>query len=210
MGRMTARININAAHLSKPADFYTCIHRNSQRRCQRYRGTASNPPRLRGWIADHHILQEMRSLAQSFFRREQAVFMFDGKHMVIAEHAKRGNELLPPLGSVPKSACAGDPAAVALVGVRLGVQYSGAWQVGCIELRILGMHVKDRIAQHADGRHRIDILPEHVAGIVVASNRRASNLTQPQHRFRAVDHKAGMHLDADLYAVPASALPMYY
>jgi len=34
----------------------------------------------------------MRSLAQSFFRRERAVFMFDGMHMVIGEDRNESSD----------------------------------------------------------------------------------------------------------------------
>ena len=44
-------------------------------------------------------------------------------------------------------------------------------------------------------------LPEHVAGIVVAADRRAGDGAQLEHGLRAVGHEAGMHFDGDLHAV---------
>ena len=41
-----------------------------------------------------------------------------------------------------------------------------------VDLGVLGVHVENGIAQHADGFDRIDALPEHVAGIVVAADAR--------------------------------------
>ena len=63
------------------------------------------------------------------------------------------------------------------------------------------MHVENRIAQNADGLDRIDALPEHMARIVVAADRRTGDRAQLQQRLRAIDDEAGMHLDRDLDAV---------
>ena len=57
------------------------------------------------------------------------------------------------------------------------------------------------VAQHADGGDGVDPLPEHVARVVVAADRRSRDGAQLQHGFRAVDHEPGMHLDGDFDAV---------
>ena len=49
--------------------------------------------------------------------------------------------------------------------------------------------------------NRIDALPEHVAGIVVAADARASDGAQLQQSLRAIGDEAGMHFDGDLDAV---------
>jgi hypothetical protein len=61
--------------------------------------------------------------------------------------------------------------------------------------------VEDGVAQDPDGRDGINLLPEHVAGVVVGAQVLATGLPQPQQRLRAVDDEAGMHLDGDLDAV---------
>ena len=61
--------------------------------------------------------------------------------------------------------------------------------------------MENGIAQHANGFDRIDALPEHVAGIVIASDALARDAAQPQQCFGAVADEAGMHFDGDLHAM---------
>ena len=44
-------------------------------------------------------------------------------------------------------------------------------------------------------------LPEHVAGIVIATDRRSGDRAQFQQGFGIVDQKAGMHLDGNSHAM---------
>ena len=103
--------------------------------------------------------------------------------------------------AVAVAAGAEDPGAVALVGIALGIQHAGERQVALVDLRILGVNMIDAVVQHADGGDRIDALPEHMARVVIAAHRFAGDGAQFQHRLRAVDHEAGVHLDGDLHAV---------
>ena len=134
--------------------------------------------------------------------------MLDGEHVVVAEHAQRGDEFLPPLGAVAVAAGAEDPAAVGFVGVGLGVEHAGARQVGRVDLRVLGVDVEDGVLEHADGGDGIDVLPEHVAGIEIAADAGPGDGAQLEHGLRAVDDEAGMHLDGDLHAVVGGEFPV--
>src|SRR5713101_8201424 len=99
-----------------------------------------------------------------------------------------------------------NPGAVALVGVFLGVEYAGLGKIGFVNLRVLGMHVEDRVAQNTDGLDGIDGLPEHVAGIVIASDGFARDRAESQHRLGAIDDEARMHFDGDLDTMILSEL----
>src|SRR5258708_22207129 len=90
-----------------------------------------------------------------------------------------------------------DPCPVALVGVFLGVEYAGLRKIGFVNLRVLGMHVEDRVAQNADCLDGIDSLPEHVARIVIASDGFARDGAESQHRLGAINYEARMHFDGD-------------
>ena len=74
-------------------------------------------------------------------------------------------------------------------------------QIAVVDLGVLGVDVKDGVAQHADGGDGVDALPEHVAGVEVAADRGAGDGAQAEHGFRAVDDEARMHLDGDLHAM---------
>src|SRR5579864_3130205 len=104
------------------------------------------------------------------------------------------------------AAGAEDPRAVAFVSIRLGVEDAGAHHVGWVQLRILGMHVEDGVAQHADRNYRVDTLPEEMARIEVASYVLSRDCAQPEHRLRTVDNEARMHLDCNLHPVVSSKL----
>ena len=127
--------------------------------------------------------------------------MLNRQDVVVAVHPQGGDKFLPPFSAVAVAAGAEDPAAVALVSVGLGVENAGADKVGRIELGILGMDVKDGVAEDADGADGIDALPEHVTGIVVTADGGPGDLAQAQHGFRTVDDEAGVHLDGDADAV---------
>src|SRR5258706_6797936 len=104
------------------------------------------------------------------------------------------------------AAGAENPGAVALVGIFLSVEHAGLRKIRFVNLRVLGMHVEDRVAQNADGLDGVDGLPEHVAGIVVASDGFARDGAEPQHRLGAIDDEARMHFDGDLDAMIFSEL----
>src|SRR5260370_35262626 len=104
------------------------------------------------------------------------------------------------------SASPEDPCPVALVGIFLRVEYAGLRKIGFVNPCVPGMHVEDRVAQNADGLDGIDSLPEHVAGIVIASDGFARDGAQSQHRLGTIDDEARMHFDGDLDAMIFSEL----
>src|SRR5688500_8821023 len=89
------------------------------------------------------------------------------------------------------------PGAVTLISVLLGSQNDHAGKVALVDLGIFRMHMIDAIAELANGRNRIDALPEHMARIVVAADRLAGDGAQLQHRLRRVADEARMHFDGD-------------
>jgi hypothetical protein len=127
--------------------------------------------------------------------------MLDRKYVIVTEHAKSGDEFFPPFLAMTVAAGAEDPTTIPLVRIFLGVEHTGERQIAIVDLRVFGVHVEDGVAQDTNRRNRIDTLPEHVAGIVVAPDRRSGDRPEFQHRFRAVHDKSGMHLDCDLDAM---------
>jgi hypothetical protein len=53
------------------------------------------------------------------------------------------------------------------------------------------MDVKNRMSKNAHSYNRINVLPEHMAGIVIAPYRRACDLTKTKQRLRAITTKPG-------------------
>jgi hypothetical protein len=56
--------------------------------------------------------------------------MFDGKYAIVTKHAQCRDKLLPPSRPMAITAGAEDPAAVALVSVRLGIKNASARKIG--------------------------------------------------------------------------------
>ena len=129
-----------------------------------------DPPGSGRLLANHDAVEESRGLGQALLGREQAVFVLDREHEIVAKHAQRGDKLVPPLGAVSVAARAEDPAAIALVGVGLGIEHAGARQVDRVKLRIFGVDVEDGAFEDADGGDGIDALPEEMARIEVATH----------------------------------------
>src|SRR5580658_897722 len=138
---------------------------------------ALGPPSGRRLLTNNDAVEEVRSLGQSFFRREQTVFMLDREHVIIAKHTQGRNQFSPPLGAVTVAAGTEDPAAVPLLGIWLGIEHAGARQIHGVELRVLGMYVKDSAFQYAHGGDGIDTLPEEMAGIEIATHVRPRDRT---------------------------------
>src|SRR5438270_7229563 len=61
--------------------------------------------------------------------------------------------------------------------------------------------MEDGVAKDPYRSDWIDALPEHVARIIVTTDRWARNVPQLQERFGAIDYEAGMHLDGDSNAM---------
>src|SRR5665213_940416 len=105
-----------------------------------------------------------------------------------------------------------NPRTIALVGVFFRIEDSRHGEIPRVHLSVFRMYVKDAIPQHADGGDGVDALPEHMAGIVIATDRFPRNRAQAQHGFRVVNHEPGMHFDGDFHAVvsrePAVFLPV--
>src|SRR6202011_2621265 len=115
-----------------------------------------NPPGGRGLLFYDNTFQETDRFAQAFFWREDGIFMLDRQHVIVAEHAQRGNESLPPAGVVTVAASAKDPGAILLVSVELGIEHARHRQVSVVDLRVLSVHVENRIAQNSDCRDWVD------------------------------------------------------
>src|SRR6185312_7175669 len=81
------------------------------------------------------------------------------------------------------------------VGIGFGIENAGTWQIGRIKLRVLGVDVKNGVAEKTDGGNGVDVLPEEMAGIEVAADSGPGDRAQLEQRFRAVDDEARMHFD---------------
>lgn len=96
------------------------------------------------------------------------------------------------------------PAALLLAGEALGIQHAVDGAVEGVQTGILGMDEVDGVAQTANGRHRVDPLPEQVAGIEVRTDEGAYGLAQPKQRFGVVDAEARVHFQRD-FSTPCAA-----
>ena len=105
-----------------------------------------DPPWGAGRIADNQVVKEIGGLGEAFLGRHQRILMLNGEHIVVAVHAQRADEFLPPLGAVTVAAGAENPGTMLFVGVQLHIKHAGAGQVDGIDLRILGVDVENRIA----------------------------------------------------------------
>src|SRR6185312_11282789 len=123
--------------------------------------------------------------------------MLDREDIIVTVHAQRGNELFPPTVGMAVAAGTENPGAVAFIRVLLGIEHARFGQIEIVDLRVLRMYVKNCIAQYAYCLDGIDLLPEHMARIVIASYARTCNRAQLQHCLRAVHDKSRMHLDRD-------------
>src|SRR5689334_12443255 len=92
------------------------------------------PPGGGRLLLHHDPVQERRRLREPFLRRQQAVLVLDRKDIIVAEHAQRRSELLPPLRAVSVAARAEDPRPIALVRIALGVEHAGQRQVAVVNL----------------------------------------------------------------------------
>src|SRR5437868_11102150 len=99
-----------------------------------------------------------------------------------------------------------DPGSISLVRVFFGVENTGLRQIEVVNLSILGVDVEDRVPEHSNRFNGIDVLPEHMTGIVIATDTIAGNRSQLEHRLRTVNDKARMHFDGDLHPVIFSEL----
>src|SRR5579864_418309 len=94
-----------------------------------------------------------------------------------------------------------DPTAIAFLGVWLGVENARAYQVRRVELSVLCVNVEDGTSKHADGRDRIDVLPEEMTGIVVAADSFSCDRAETQHGLGVIHHEAGMHLNGNFHTM---------
>src|SRR5215469_3686457 len=97
--------------------------------------------------------------------------MLDGEDTIVTKHTQRRDELLPPFCSVAITAGSEDPPAIAFVRVRLRVKNTCAGEVSRIKLCIFCVDVEDSVSQNAHGCNRVNVLPEHMTWIVIATNR---------------------------------------
>src|SRR5579884_1095889 len=145
-----------------------------------------DPPRGPGCFLENNVIQKLCCFGKSLFGRKQTVFVFDREHSVVAEHAQRRNKFLPPLRAMTITAGAKYPSTVALICIRFSVQNSSAQKVCWIELRVLCVHMENRIAQNTYRGDGINVLPEHMAWVIIAANGRPGNFAQPQQRLRTI------------------------
>src|SRR5438045_9572816 len=99
--------------------------------------------------------------------------MLDREHVIISDHLKRGDQIGPELAPMTVSDGAEEKRPILLVAVRLGIENTVNRVIHVVQLRVLGMTMEHRLAQHANGGARIDALPEHVTRIEVAAQGRA-------------------------------------
>src|SRR3984885_5504154 len=122
-----------------------------------------HPPRCRGLLLQNDLAQKVRCARQSLRRGEQTVLVLNRKRTVVAIHAQRGNELLPPLRAVSIAAGAEDPSPMPLICMWLGIQNSCRGKIRRIHLRVLRLAMEDRLAKQPNRGNGINALPEHVA-----------------------------------------------
>ena len=101
---------------------------------------------------------------ESFVAGHQAVFMLNADDIVIADHSQVADDILPLLIVMAITDGTEDPGTVNLVAIMFGIQHAVDRCVDGVNLRILCMKVINRLAQLADGSHRINTLPKQMTG----------------------------------------------
>ena len=99
-----------------------------------------------------------------------------------------------------------DPTAVEFVAVVLGVQHTVDLRVPLVDQTVLGVDMLEvgartlaLLAQPADGRDRVDALPEQMAGVEIRADAvRARGLAQLHQGLGVVDQEVRVHLEADI------------
>src|SRR3984885_5134972 len=106
-----------------------------------------HPPRCRGLLLQNDLAQKVRCARQSLRRGEQTVLVLNRKRTVVAIHAQRGNELLPPLRAASIAAGAEDPSAIVLLCIRLGFTNARQGKIRRKHLRVLRVDMEDGLAK---------------------------------------------------------------
>ena len=149
---------------------------------------------------DHDLLEERDRLLQPLVSGHQAVFVLDADDVIVPDEAQVGHDVAPHALAVAVADRPEDPRALDLLGVLLRVEHAVHGRVLRVDPAVLRVDVVDAVAERADGRRHVDLLPEHVARIEVAADRPARHIPQPQHRLGVVDDEVGVHLDGDAHA----------
>ena len=93
--------------------------------------------------------------------------MFDADHVIVAGQAQRAGNLAPDNFIMSPSNGAEKPGTVRHLAITFCVQHSVARDILRVEGGIFCVHVKNTIAERADGDRNIRTLPEEMAGIKI-------------------------------------------
>src|SRR5258707_764071 len=97
------------------------------------------PPRFDRRIAEHHVRKERDGGFQTLIDGGEGIFVLDTDDVVIADQAKRADNLFPNDFIMAPANSAEEPGTIGHLAVTLRVQHSVAGNVLAVERGILGM-----------------------------------------------------------------------
>ncbi|MPN55902.1 hypothetical protein SDC9_203586 [bioreactor metagenome] len=95
--------------------------------------------------------------------------MLDGDHVVVAVHPKRTQDILPYAVIMAVAHGAENPAPFRLGAIMTQIQHAVLGGIVCVDLCILGMKEINGFPKDTDGGHRVNPLPEQVAGVKIGA-----------------------------------------
>ena len=118
-----------------------------------------DPPGLAGVaFADHDFAEIFDGFFEAFFRRHQAVLVFDRKHVIIADQPQRADHFLEIAIAVPDGAEV--PTARQLERIRLCIEYAVDVGVAAVDVRVFGVEEVYRFTEIFDRVGRPNALPQ--------------------------------------------------
>ena len=125
--------------------------------------------------------------------------MFNAHNAIVSRGLQSGDHFLPFLfsGAVPHGA--ENPSTVFNIAIMFGVQDTDPSCIVGIDPGIFGMEMIDGTLQHPNTGHRVNTLPDQMAGIKISADFRADGLAQSQQRLRIIDTESRMHLQGNLF-----------
>src|SRR6516165_2186517 len=165
-----------------------CISRES-------RPFSGRRQRVIAWLSGQSTLQQIHRSPHSLHPRENDVFMLDGQPTVITVNTKTVTEPTPPFLSVSDSQGDVTPSAVPDILMSDGFQAASQIQRSIVEIGVLCVHMKDRIAKGLDCRQGISTHPKQVTRVEICTNYRPCCLPQLQKCRDVVHQLVSVHLD---------------
>jgi len=135
--------------------------------------------------------------------------MFDADDVIVARETKGAYDLLPYESIVAPADGAEKPGAIGHVTITFCVEDAVARDIRRIERGILCVHVKNAVAESANGDRDIGSLPEKMAGIEIHADIFARGFAQAESGLNVVNDEAGMRFDGHFDSVVGGKLTCF-